>query len=333
MRAASALLAGALFVSANIACVPHATVTRTVSGRRVEVRAVAAEAYAAYVQGAAREARGDLDGALDAYGVARDHDSKSPEIWTRIGAVRCKKGDGGAAREAFERAAELDPDGEEAWTESARCRLALGDALSAMSEAELAVRLDPDRIEPVLVLAEALERAGRASDAARWLDGLVLRSPEKSAFEALLGFARRTKGAARALVAEEALGLLPEPSLAALDALLARSRYDDAERLARVLDLSDAQLALRAASLGRAAWARERAARIAAADPRDADARIALGVAADLLGDDDAFARAWSDVPRDVRQPSPLGRSLLAQLAERRIPDLTRVPHSETAKP
>jgi tetratricopeptide (TPR) repeat protein len=323
-RLASTLLAGAALGG----CVSHASVLRTVDGRRVEVRYVDGEAYAAYVEGAAREAWGDLDGALRAYAVARDRDPKSPEIGTRIGAVFCKKGDPAAARAAFDRAAELDPDYEEAWTESSRCHLATGDARLAVDDAERAIAIDPERIEPVLALAEALERAGRMGDAARWLDGLALRSPDRAAFEALLGFARRHKDAARELTAREALGLLPEPSLATLDTLLVRERYDDAQRLARALHLSGAEIALRAASLGRAEWARERASRISAADPLDPDARIALGVAADLLGDEAAFARAWSDVPRNVREPCPLGKKLLAQLLERRIPDLTRAARS-----
>jgi tetratricopeptide (TPR) repeat protein len=315
-----------------MACASSTAVTRSVGGRLVRGRFVTDDAYAAYLRGALLEAQGKREAALGAYleGVKRDPDS--PELLTRIGALRC--GDDGVAPAggAFDRAATVDPTYEEAWTEQARCHLKRGRLADAEDAARVAVSLDPNRIEPALLLAAILEQQKRNEEAAHWLDGLVAREPQSvEVYEAWLAFAERTNDEARRGAARRALATFGaraeqrpfeqrvRPGLRDVDDALARGAFDEARRLALAARISSGALALRAAAIGAATFARDQAELVLAADPADGDARIAATVAADLLRDDAALGRAMSDAYAARTPLTPLAGALMAELLDRRI--------------
>jgi hypothetical protein len=89
--------------------------------------------------------------------------------------------------------------------------------------------------------------------------------------------------------------------------------------LALTARLSSGALALRAAAVGAATFAKEQADLVLAADPSDSDARVAAAVAADLLRDDDALARAMIDTSAGRTPLSSLACALMAELLDRRI--------------
>jgi hypothetical protein len=110
--------------------------------------------------------------------------------------------------------------------------------------------------------------------------------------------------------------------LAELDDALRREDLDAAHRHARRAHLPLAEIAVRAAALGRAAPARSEAELVLAADPADLTARIALAVAADLAGDAGVLAAALASIPPSpaaLTPPSPLAALLFAELLDRRV--------------
>lgn len=310
------------------------TVTRAVNGELIEGRFISPRAYALYGIGADAEARGDLRAALAAFEEAEVSDPESAEIWTRVGALRCRLG--GDAEDAFESAVGLDAGYEPAWRERARCARAQGKPGEALGFAAQAAALDPDQEEAQLLLADLLEQVGRVEEARRALRGWTVRRPGSVAgWLALAALARRTGDAAEveragrraaALIPRHAEKLaqgLPELSpMAQVDRALGRGDLAEARRLARTARLPAAELAVRAAALGRAAEARAQAALVVGADPASASARIALATAADLAGDEEALAEAWRGLPglsEPLTEPSPLARLLLAELLARRV--------------
>jgi tetratricopeptide (TPR) repeat protein len=308
-----------------------------VGGHRVQGRFVADEAYAAYLKGVVLETEGRLDAAMAAYGEAIQHDPDSAEIWTRIGALRCADvaKPGAAVKtvgpwDAFARAAEIDPSYEETWTERARCHLSRGELDEAVRAARMGVSLDPDRDEPAVLLALALERQGHADEARRWLDGLVARHPSSvTAHEAMAAFAGRTHDDARRQSSEDALSVLRPgdqgrahrsgASLSMVDSAILRGEFERARSLALGARISSGALAVRAAALGSVDFARSQAEFVLAADPADADARVAALVAADLARDEAALARALAGTRSFSAPPSPLGILLLGELLGRRV--------------
>lgn len=313
---------------------PPSSVARVVSGHRLDGRYVNDTAYAAYLRGAVLEAKGDLGGAIDAYREALREDPDSAELWTRVGAVRCALGGAqGSPWDAFTRASELDVEYEGTWSERGKCHLARGDVARALESARIAVSLDPSRVENVALLVRALERSDRLDEARRWMDGLVTREPRSlEAERAMLEFARRTgdaprrEAAARALVAmaphlrDELAKELPTLApLAAIDAALARDDRAAARTLAVEAHVPSGALALRAAAIGNLPFAKSQAELVLAADPHDADARVALATVADLAHDDAALASALAETPANPAPLSPLAGFLMAELLDRRI--------------
>jgi tetratricopeptide (TPR) repeat protein len=319
-------------------CASSTGVTRSVGGRLVRGRFVTDDAYAAYLRGALLEAQGNREAALTAYTEGARYDPDSPELLTKIGALICDRQDASGIHPrakpgaVFDRAAAIDPGYEEAWTERARCHLKRAELADAERAARVAVSLDPNRVETALLLAIVLERQERVAEAAKWLQGLVVRNPASiEAQEAMAAFAERTRDEARRDAAERALAALggrsnrntlaakPRASVGDVDAALARGAFGQARRLALAARISSGTLALRAAAMGAASFAKDQAELVLAADPADADARIAAVVAADLLRDDDALARAVTAVPTARAAISPLAGMLMAELLERRI--------------
>jgi tetratricopeptide (TPR) repeat protein len=291
-----------------LAACADTTVVRIVDGRPVPGRYIPDDAYALYLWAAEAEAQGDLAGARRGFEQAAVADPDSPEIWTRIGALRCREpaqGVPAGAADAFARAEGADPSFGPLFRERARCLLAHGDAPAAAAAADRAVALDPDDLETALLRADALARAGRTDEARRALRSLAARFPQA------------------ALVARALAALGPEaPSPGPLDAVDGAIRAGDLEgarRLALHAHLPGAEVALRAAALGKPAIARAQAELILGADPADASARIALAAAADLAGDLALLARAMDRVPPRSTPPSPLARLLFAEVLDRRV--------------
>ncbi|XXX82665.1 tetratricopeptide repeat protein [Sorangium sp. So ce134] len=333
----AARLAGLAALALTAACAAP-KVARSVDGQILVGRQIAARAYALYAIGAEAEARGDLETALQAYELAEDSDPESADIWTRVGSVRCRLGRREAAGDAFDRARAIDPDYAPAHLEQARCDLAAGRLGAALGRVERAIALDPDRDDGILLRAEILRRLGRAEDARLSLRALLVRRPfSTDAWRALHALA--LEAGDRALAAEAAGRLRelaarraaaserPAPSrapLAELDDALVHGQLRRARRLALDADLPPAEIAVRAAALGRVGEAREQAELVSAADPSSASALVALAVAADLSGDLEALTRACDalQAPADgavAVPPSPLARLLFAELLFRRI--------------
>jgi hypothetical protein len=153
----------------------------------------------------------------------------------------------------------------------------------------------------------------------------------------MVAFAERTHDHERKAAAELALdqigahasqrhaGKKARTTLADVDAALARGAFDDARRLALAARLSSGALAVRAAATGAAAFAKDQAELVLAADPQNGDARVAAAVAADLLRDDQALLRTMVDATRPGPPLSPLAGLLMAELLDRRVgPDAKR---------
>ncbi|WP_437321882.1 tetratricopeptide repeat protein [Sorangium sp. So ce385] len=313
-------------------------VARSVDGQILVGRQISARAYALYAIGAEAEARGDLETALEAYELAEDSDPESADIWTRVGSVRCRLGRREAADDAFDRARAIDPDYAPAHLEQARCDLAAGRPAAALGRVERAVLLDPERDDGLLLRAEILRRLGRSEDARLSLRALLVRHPfSADAWRALHAVAleagdrpaaeeaaRRLRELAARRTAASERPAAPRGPLAELDDALVHGQLRRARRLARDADLPPAEIAVRAAALGRVGEAREQAELVSAADPSSASALVALAVAADLSGDLEALARACDALQAPAGggaavPPSPLARLLFAELLFRRI--------------
>lgn len=307
-------------------------VVRLVDGRPQAGRYISDDAYALFARGAEAEVRGDVGNAVRAFQAAAIQDPESPEIWTRLGALHCSAARAPAepppqAMSDFARAEAADASFAPLHRERARCLLEHGRVQGALSAVERAVALDPSDPETFVVKAQALERAGKVDDARRTLRGLTVSHPRAGApWVALLELGKRAgdvalvheaarrageRGVARAFEAAE-------PMLASIDAALRAGDLNDARRLAGKARLGEAELAVRAAALGRITLAREQAALVLGADPADASARIALASAAELAGDTAALDAAMRAIPRRHTIPSPLARLLFAELLGRR---------------
>ena len=327
-------------------------VVRVVDGIEVRGRFVTDRAYASYLRGAEYEARGQSDDALAWYRDAARWDGDSPEIWTRIAALSCQaavpEDEADLASSAFARAAELDADYEPLWRERARCASRRGQTGAALLAARRAVALDPEREETVLLLVELLQqasgegtgaaRAAMMEEASRWLRDLTLRSPDSMRLWAVVrGYAARAGDEAWAHEAEGRLAQLgerldgghpvgeraatasaPPSPWTAVDRALLRGSLQEARSGLLAAHLDSRLLAARAIAVGRAELAREEASLRSAADPADADARVALALAADLSGDRSATREALRALEGSSQRLGGTARWLFAELLWRR---------------
>jgi Tfp pilus assembly protein PilF len=286
------------------------TVTRKVHGKLEDGRFVSQTAYLAYARGALAESAHQLDVAERDYLEAARADGASADVWTRVGAVRCAEHEAAASAAAFARAESIDSTYAPLWSERATCAMANGDLASARQNALRSLALDPSHDETTLLLATIERRDGKPDEARRWLRGLAARSGSVGSSRALVALKEDTT----AMSAEDP----KTAALRRLDDAIVANRTREARRRASEARLSPSALSLRALALGNATLAKEEAALVVAADPTDADARIALLVAADALGDSIAETRALSDLPAHSTTPSPLATALLSSLLARR---------------
>lgn len=240
------------------------------------------------------------------------------------------------AKAAFEdatRALALDPSSEDAALLYARAAEAAGDSARAERALRELVASSPGRIAGWQALRELAARHHDAAAAARAtaaLDALGSGAPlwAGGGPGARAGRPATSDAAAPNAGASTAGGAGPAASGAAnggaaaslgdVDAALSRGALDEARSAAKRSRLPPAELAVRAAALGRAKIAKTQAELVHLADPSSASATIALAVACDLLGDDGGLARALADVSAGTTPPSLLARLLFAELIARR---------------
>jgi len=272
------------------------------NGVRYEGRFVNPEAYAAYLLGVEREARGKFGEALAAYLEAHAEDPDSPEIWARIGAVRCAssepKAGPAAARASFERGLKTDPAYYGNYYERARCAERAGDFPSALGDAMASVARRPDDESANLLVARALRSLGQAAEARAWLEAYRSYYPATVATERALESARDPTSPQSAAKSAGA----PPTSAKSAGAPPTSTR-------------SGAFAELRS---GRTERARQQAQIELEADPSNSDAWIATLVACDALHDDQCFEAAMARLQTPSLSPSSTALGYLRELLARR---------------
>lgn len=310
------------------------TVIRVIDGVPVEGRFIRYEAYAAYGRGVEAQGDGKFTEAIGWFNEAARFDPQSPEIWTRLGSARCAAPSPARAEaaSAFDHAQQLDHTYEPLFRARARCALASSKLDEALAYAARAVALDPDNDDGVVLYAALLERHGKADEAARLLDGHVIRHETSVAgWQARHELAQRQHDAptmersARALLrlaprmSAELSGAVPALApLARVDDAIRQGNIEQARKAAREARLPPGELAVRAAALGAQKLAREQAEHVLGADPANGSARVAFVSASDAMEDAHAIAAAL-DLPvgERITPLSPLARLLFADLLAR----------------
>ena len=94
-------------------------------------------------RGLARQARGDLDGAIADFDSAIELDPKSPDAYNNRGDARRARGDQNGAIVDYSRAIALDPKFAAAYNNRAIAEKAAGDTRSALADFNRAIALDP----------------------------------------------------------------------------------------------------------------------------------------------------------------------------------------------
>lgn len=296
-------LGGVLVASSGCSLFGPTTVDRRFHGKTVEGPFVSPSAYEAMVRGSVHEAKGELAEARRAYALAARAAPDLAEPLARLGAVLCRLGED--PEPSFERATSLDPELATVWMERARCALHRGQPTDGAAFAVVAMKRAPGDVATSLLVHECLVARGdpagpelvRAQMRARWPDD------------------------PRVIALEKRVSAKPATPREALDDALRGGDDDAAERVAKAARWPLSSLALRAAAWGRLPLARRLAELVFRADPRSADARVALLVAADLQRDEAAFREALgagSLVDAIDGHPSPLGEALLVDVVRRR---------------
>lgn len=296
-------LGAALLATSGCSLFGPSTVDRRFHGKTVEGPFVSPSAYEAMVRGSVHEAKGELPEARRQYTLAAREAPDLAEPFTRLGAVQCRLGED--PEPSFDRAWKIDAALASLWVERARCALHQRQANEAAAYALTAMRHAPGDPATSVLLHECLVAARRTESASTVLGGMRARWPDDP----------------RVIALEK--GPLASPAVPrdALDEALRSGDEAAAERLAKTSRLPLASLALRAAAWGRLPLAKRLAALVFRADPRSADARIALLVAADLERDEALFREALGSGPLEGSidgRPSPLGEALLADVVARR---------------
>jgi hypothetical protein len=188
------------------------------------------------------------------------------------------------------------------------------------------VALDPSRDGTVLLYARLLVEGDQPEEALRWLRALALRSPASlEVWEAIAEAAGRAEDAAWHRHAEQRIALLRDKygqragkggdrPWSALDAALLDRDLKLARRRARLARIDPRLVSARAIAVGRPEVALEEAELRLGADPEDSDARVALALAADLMGQSERSVEVLRARPDGAAPLGPVGRMLLAEL-------------------
>ncbi|MEY4549652.1 MAG: hypothetical protein RL685_5847 [Pseudomonadota bacterium] len=313
------------------ACSSLRTTERVFDGQTIEGHYIASDAYAAYVEGAYREARGEWAQAEVAYRRALRSDGQSPQIWTRLGALACRDSLP-RALEHFERALALEQFAP-AWSEQARCLAARQRPKDALEAALQAVPLDPRGASSNLLVVRLYREASRLDVARAWLFSWLLLEPELETYgdelrreSGLLADRELTALTSAALDRHAARGHAPLPALPGaasatpveLLSVLRAGDLDRARELASSARISPLKLATLAIESGRADLALAQAELLVQANPHDSAALVAGLLAAALQQDERRFRELLRQTKADALPPRELAL-LLAKLLQGRI--------------
>lgn len=330
MRRAAAHRRSPLFLPALLAliaaCQPH-RVVRMVDGVPTEGRYIHDIAYAAYLWGSELEAREQIADALVAYALAAAYDPESVEIRVRMAALRCRAGDDERAERTFAEAEAIDARYEPLWRERATCAVGRGAIAEALTHAERAFQADPARVETTLLLVSLLDAAKRHDEAARYLRSLAVRHPHRLViWQAIAAHAETTGDATWQVEARDHVARLapsesetPGARWKAVDAALAARDLAAARRAILRAGLDPRLLAARAILVGRPTLALAEAELRLGANPDDADARIALALAADLSGDTARAAALLAALPPSAEAMGAAAQLMMTELLFRRV--------------
>jgi tetratricopeptide (TPR) repeat protein len=283
-----------------LACTPR-EVVRSIDGELYVDRFIGPRAYEAFVRARIAEESGRLGEAIDAYRAAIDSDPDNALAKVHLAELLCQR----AASDADALYSSLYDAGERSaayFLSRARCSVLRDDRVAARDfafEALIASPRDPDTVTAV----GSIWREVGSRDAASSLDR-----------EAKL----------------DAIGPLPKPfssklpstthasrvALADIDRALFEDDLAKARSLAVSARVSPSSLALRAYAFGKDALAHEQANLVNQANPKDADAVVALLATSNSDGAIVALARV------DPRTLSPLGALVLSDVLRRRAATL-----------
>lgn len=244
-----ALIALSLLASGCAALGEPSSVDRRVHGATSPGRFVDEGAYEVALTAAIDDAEGRVERAEGRWALLTRLDPGSADAWSRLASARCRRGVARAHVDAaFERAFGAEPDYAPAWERRARCQLSRGEIAEASESASRAFALEPTSRDVTRLLIELAARRGDEREVARLTLG------------------------ARALMPGALVSPRPvDDGVRGVDSALLRARYEDARAAARAAGMAAPTLALRAAALGRLAFARE----LAALAPDSPDARVA----------------------------------------------------------
>jgi len=316
----------------SLACGATRSTERIFNGRTQQGRYIDAEAYAAYTEGAYREAHGDWAGAELAYRRALLQDGQSPQILTRLGALTCRQSLPRALRH-FDRASALE-EYAPAWLERARCLSSQRQPAAALQAALRAVELDPRSAESNLLVVRLYRESDQPARAREWLFAWLLLQPALGELDAellreseLLADAELSALLRDALQRRAARGA-PTPNdvragaaggspPAELVAAIRAGQLDHARELAAEARIPPLQLSLIATANAKPDLGLSQAELLLDANPRDSAALVAGLVAAAQLADEQAFRRLLRHAQGDAVPPLELARSLTLLLQVR----------------
>jgi hypothetical protein len=175
-------------------CAADDKVVRVIDGRPVAGDFVPAEAYSAYLRGAIADAAGDLNAAIEAYGIAVTLGPLDPEPLARLGDARCRRDPRDPrAADAFHKALSIDEAYAPALEAMARCAERRHEPRTAVEVGVLASKADPGDAAPLATLArlEQAEAGPRSEELrARLVAMTIADGTNEVAWRALASWAR-----------------------------------------------------------------------------------------------------------------------------------------------
>ena len=152
-------------------------VVRVHEGRARSERFVSDDAYAASLEAALAEEKGDWPAAVEALRKARDEDPDAPDLQARLGLALCHVGKLEAAHFAFEDALRSGDQAERVFSARASCYLLSGNGAAARHDLARAVSVDPEALEPALMLVELDLKEGNLAPARARVEEATLVHP------------------------------------------------------------------------------------------------------------------------------------------------------------
>ena len=135
------------------------------TGAHYPDRIIAPEAYAASLEAAIAESRGEWAEAVTWLTKARDLDRDALDLQARLGLALCHVGKYDAAMFALADVLRIDDKFERARTARAQCWLLRQQPIEARKDLAVAIEADPEALEPQLILAELDRTSGAVAQA------------------------------------------------------------------------------------------------------------------------------------------------------------------------